>query len=139
MSLFNVSPEKEKSLNERMERLGVMETDFRETFVRSSGPGGQKVNKTASCVHLVHIPSGLSVKCQQSRSQALNRFLARRLLLDRIERIQQGLAQADRDRIEKIKRQKRRRSRRAKEKILMLKHMQSEKKSLRSKHSLPLE
>lgn len=139
MSLFNVSPEKEKSLNERMEHLGVRESDFRETFVRSSGPGGQKINKTASCVQLIHTPSGLSVKCQQSRSQALNRFLARRLLLDRIERLQQGLAQADRDRIEKIKRQKRRRSRRAKEKILELKHMQSEKKSLRSKHSLPLE
>jgi protein subunit release factor B len=139
MSLFNVSPEKEKSLNERMEHLGVAESDLRETFVRSSGPGGQKVNKTASCVHLVHIPSGLSVKCQQSRSQALNRFLARRLLLDRIERIQQGLARADRARVEKIKRQKRRRSRRAKEKILKLKHMQSEKKSLRSKTSLPLE
>ena len=139
MSLFNVSPEKEKSLNERMERLGVAESDFRETFVRSSGPGGQKVNKTASCVHLVHIPSGLSVKCQQSRSQALNRFLARRLLLDRLERIQQGLVRADRDRVEKMKRQKRRRSRRAKEKILKLKHMQSEKKSLRSKTSLPLE
>ncbi len=139
MSLFNVSPEKEKSLNERMERLGVAETDFRETFVRSSGPGGQKVNKTSSCVHLVHIPSGLSVKCQQSRSQALNRFLARRLLLERIERIQQGLARADKDGVEKIKRQKRRRSRRAREKILKLKHMQSDKKSLRSKHSLPLE
>ncbi len=139
MSLFNVSSEKEKSLNERMERLGVAESDLRETFVRSSGPGGQKVNKTASCVHIVHIPSGLSVKCQQSRSQALNRFLARRLLLDRLERIQQGLARADRARVEKIKRQKRRRSRRAKEKILKLKHMQSEKKSLRSKTSLPLE
>jgi protein subunit release factor B len=139
MSLYNVSPEKEKSLNERMERLGVAESDLRETFVRSSGPGGQKVNKTASCVHIVHIPSGLSVKCQQSRSQALNRFLARRLLLDRLERIQQGLARADRTRVEKIKRQKRRRSRRAKEKILKLKHMQSEKKSLRSKTSLPLE
>ena len=139
MSLFNVSPEKEKSLNEHMERLGVTESDFRETFIRSSGPGGQKVNKASSCVQLVYIPSGLSVKCQQSRSQAMNRFLARRLLLDRIERIKQGLVQVDRDRVEKIKRQKRRRSRRAKEKILELKHMQSEKKSLRSKHSLPLE
>ena len=137
--MFNVSPEKERALNELMERLGVKESDFCESFVRSSGPGGQKVNKAASCVQLVHMPSGLSVKCQQSRSQALNRFLARRLLLKRIERIQQGLAQADRDRVERIKRQKRRRSKRAKEKILRLKHMQSEKKSLRSKHSLPLE
>jgi protein subunit release factor B len=112
---------------------------LRETFIRSSGPGGQKVNKASSCVYLVHVPSGLFVKCQQSRSQALNRFLARRLLLDRIERIQEGIVQAERQQREKIKRQKRRRSRRAKEKMLRLKHMQSEKKSLRSKASLPAE
>jgi protein subunit release factor B len=137
--MFNVSPEKEKALTERMERLGVSEGDLRETFVRSSGPGGQKVNKTSSCVHLVHIPSGLSVKCQQSRSQTMNRFLARRLLLGRIERIQQGIVSEEKQRVEKIKRQKRRRSKRAKEKILKIKHIQSEKKSLRSKTSLPLE
>ncbi|MGZ3593592.1 MAG: peptide chain release factor family protein [Syntrophales bacterium] len=139
MSLFNVSPEKEKGLSERMERLGVSEGDLKETFVRSSGPGGQKVNKASSCVQLVHMPSGLSVKCQQSRSQAMNRFTARRLLLDRIERIKQGAVQAERQEAEKIRRQKRRRSRRAKEKTLKLKHMQAEKKSLRSKTSLPLE
>jgi protein subunit release factor B len=137
--MFSVSPEKEKALIERMERLGVREDDLRETFVRSSGPGGQKVNKASSCVHLVHMPSGLSVKCQQSRSQALNRFIARRLLLDRVERIQQGIASEEKQRIEKIKRQKRRRSKRAQEKILKLKHIQSEKKSLRSKTSLPLD
>ena len=119
-----------------MERLGVSEGDFRETFIRSSGPGGQKVNKSSSCVYLVHLPTGLSVKCQQERSQAMNRFLARRLLLDRIERIQRGVIKAEKQRMEKIKRQKRRRSRRAKEKILELKHMQSEKKSIRSRISL---
>ncbi len=139
MSLFNVSPEKENALTERMERLGVSENDFEETFIRSSGPGGQKVNKASSCVYLVHIPSGLSVKCQQSRSQAMNRFLARRLLLDKIERSQRGIADEERQRVEKIKRQKRRRSKRAKEKILKLKHVQSEKKSHRAKISLPLE
>jgi len=139
MSLFNISPEKEKALNERMERLGISESDFRETFIRSSGPGGQKVNKASSCVHLVHVPSGLFVKCQQSRSQAQNRFLARRLLLDRIERTQQGIVQAERQQREKIKRQKRHRSKRAREKMLKLKHMQSEKKSLRSKTSLTME
>jgi protein subunit release factor B len=133
MSLFNVSQEKERALLARMERLGVTEDDLRETFVRSSGPGGQKVNKTSSCVQLVHIPSGLVVKCQQSRSQALNRFLARRLLLDRLERIQQGKVLAEQQRIEKIKRQKRRRSRRAKEKILKDKHDRSLQKALRSK------
>ena len=68
MSLFNISPEKEAALQARMEHLGVVESDLRETFIRSSGPGGQKVNKTASCVYLVHVPTGLSVKCQQERS-----------------------------------------------------------------------
>ena len=132
MSLFNISPEKETALQERMDRLGVSESDFRETFIRSSGPGGQKVNKTSSCVQLLHVPTGLAVKCQQERSQALNRFLARRLLLDRIERIQTGAVSAEKQRIEKLKRQKRRRSRRAQEKILEQKHIQSEKKSLRA-------
>jgi len=99
-----ISPEKEAALRERMERLGVREEEFRETFIRSSGPGGQKVNKTSSCVFLVHLPTGLSVKCQQERSQALNRFLARRLLLDRIERLRTGLVSAERMRVEKIKR-----------------------------------
>jgi len=136
MSLFIVSPEKEKALAARMERLGVSDNDFQETFVRSSGPGGQKVNKTSSCVYLVHLPTGLSVKCQRERSQAMNRFLARRLLLDRIERLQRGIVSAERERIEKIKRQKRRRSKRAKEKMLDLKHMQSEKKSMRSRVSM---
>ena len=133
MSLFNISPEKETALQERMDRLGVSESDFRETFIRSSGPGGQKVNKTSSCVQLLHVPTGLAVKCQQERSQALNRFLARRLLLDRIEWIQTGVVIAEKQRIEKLKRQKRRRSRRAQEKILEQKHIQSEKKSLRAK------
>ncbi|MEI8173882.1 MAG: peptide chain release factor-like protein [Deltaproteobacteria bacterium] len=137
MSLFNVSPEKETALEARMVRLGVSEGDFRESFIRSSGPGGQKVNKSSSCVYLVHMPTGLSVKCQQERSQVMNRFLARRLLLDRIERLQRGMINAEKQRIEKIKRQKRRRSRRAKEKVLELKHMQSEKKTMRAKVKLP--
>jgi peptide chain release factor len=126
-----ISPEKDAALRERMELLGVREEEFRETFIRSSGPGGQKVNKTSSCVFLVHLPTGLSVKCQQERSQTLNRFLARRILLDRIERLRTGLVSAERMRVEKIRRQKRRRSRRAQEKTLEAKHIQSEKKSLR--------
>jgi len=130
-----ISQEKETALRQRMERLGVREEEFRETFIRSSGPGGQKVNKTSSCVHLVHLPTGLTVKCQQERSQTLNRFLARRLLLDRIERLKTGLVSAERMRTEKIRRQKRRRSRRAQEKILEAKHLQSEKKTLRTRIS----
>ena len=128
-----ISAEKEKALLERMARLGVAESDLRETFVRSSGPGGQKVNKTSTCVQLVHVPTGLTVKCQRERSQAMNRFLARRLLLDRIERLQKGVVEAERDRVEKIRRQKRKRSRRAREKMLEAKRRQSEKKGLRAR------
>ncbi|HOD37020.1 MAG TPA: peptide chain release factor-like protein [Syntrophales bacterium] len=130
-----VSFEKEKELLERMQRLGVSEDDLQETFIRSSGPGGQKVNKTSTCVYLVHSPSGLSVKCQKTRSQAMNRFLARRILLERIERLQKGQADAERKRIEKLKRQKRKRSKRAQEKVLQAKRRQSEKKASRSKVS----
>jgi protein subunit release factor B len=133
MSFFTVSAEKENLLQERMTQLGVCEDDLRETFVRSSGPGGQKVNKTSSCVQLVHTPTGLSVKCQQERSQLLNRFLARRLLLDRIERLQRGLVEAEKMRMERIRRQKRKRSKRAKEKILQDKHHQAEKKIRRAR------
>jgi peptide chain release factor len=128
-----VSSEKEKSLGVRMQELGVAESDFEESFVRSSGPGGQKVNKSSSCVHLVHTPTGLSVKCQQERSQTLNRYRARRILLDKIEQRQKGFVAAELEKIEKIRRQKKKRSRRAKEKILVAKHKQSEKKELRGK------
>jgi peptide chain release factor len=124
--------DKMAELNERMESLGVTEDEFRETFIRSSGPGGQKVNKTASCVFLVHLPTGLSVKCQQERSQALNRLFARRILLDRIERLRTGVVAAQKMKEEKIKRQKRRRSRRAKEKILEEKHRTAKTKELRA-------
>ncbi|HOX14716.1 MAG TPA: peptide chain release factor-like protein [Smithellaceae bacterium] len=128
-----VSAEKEKALAARMQALGVSENDFEESFVRSSGPGGQKVNKTSSCVHLVHIPTGLAVKCQRERSQTLNRHLARRLLLDKIEMQQKGFIADEQEKIEKLRRQKRKRSRRAKEKILTAKHQQAQKKELRYK------
>lgn len=124
--------DKMEELQKRMESLGVTEDAFHETFVRSSGPGGQKVNKTSSCVYLVHLPTGLSVKCQQERSQTLNRLLARRLILDRIERLHTGMVAAQKMKEEKIRRQKRRRSRRAQEKILSDKRMVSKKKELRA-------
>jgi protein subunit release factor B len=130
---MSISSDKEKALADRMLKLGVAESDFTESFVRSSGPGGQKVNKSSSCVYLVHKPSGLSVKCQRERSQTLNRFIARRLLLDKIERQQKGFIAEEKKKLEKIRRQKRKRSKRAKEKILTAKHQQSEKKNLRGK------
>jgi protein subunit release factor B len=128
-----VSSDKAKSLADRMLTLGVVESDFEESFIRSSGPGGQKVNKSSSCVYLIHIPTGLSVKCQRERSQSLNRFLARRLLLDKIEKLQKGFIAEEKERLEKIRRQKRKRSKRAKEKILTAKHQQAEKKVLRGR------
>ncbi|KQC06849.1 MAG: peptide chain release factor 1 [Smithella sp. SDB] len=128
-----VSSDKEKVLIDRMHTLGVSETDFKESFIRSSGPGGQKINKSSSCVYLIHIPTGLSVKCQRERSQSLNRFLARRLLLDKIEKLQKGFIAEEKERLEKIRRQKRKRSKRAKEKILTAKHQQAEKKVLRGR------
>lgn len=128
-----VSSDKTKSLADRMLTLGVAESDFEESFIRSSGPGGQKVNKSSSCVYLIHIPTGLSVKCQRERSQSLNRFLARRLLLDKIEKQQKGFIAQEKEKLEKIRRQKRKRSKRAKEKILTAKHQQAEKKVLRGK------
>ena len=116
---------------QRMKALAVRECDLEESFVRSGGAGGQKVNKSSSCVMLLHRPTGLRVKCQTSRHQALNRFLARRLLLDKIERMQKGFVSAERAEIEKVRRQKRKRSVRAKQRLLADKARQGEKKRLR--------
>ncbi len=127
-----LSQRKEKTLHDRMERLGINESDIVERFIRSSGAGGQKVNKTSTCVYLKHIPSGIEVKCQKERSQVLNRFLARRILADKIEQVQLGRKSEEEQRIAKIKRQKRKRSKRAKEKILRIKRIQSEKKKSRA-------
>ena len=114
-----------------MAKLGVRDSDFAESFTRSGGAGGQNVNKVSSCVWLKHLPTGLEVKCQRERSQALNRFLAKRLLLDKIESMKLGAAGAERKAIEKIRRQKRKRSKRAKDKMLEHKKINAEKKSLR--------
>ena len=132
MALNSVSPGKEKSLLERMQALGVREEDIEEQFVRSSGAGGQKVNKTSTCVVLHHRPTGIRVKCQRERSQALNRFLARRILLDKIEAKLTGTRTAAEQEIARIRRQKRQRSRRAKLKLLADKRHQAEKKSRRA-------
>ena len=128
-----VRPDKMKALQEKMDRLGIFEKDLIEKFVRSGGKGGQKVNKASSCVYLKHLPTGVEVKCQQERYQSLNRFLARRLLADKIETRARGKLSREEQEREKIRRQKRRRSRRAKARMLDNKHAQSDKKFLRSK------
>ena len=128
---FNVGTGKEEALRAKMASLGIKESDLRELFVLSSKKGGQKVNKTSACVYLKHIPTGIEVKCQQERSQVLNRFLARRILANKIESLILGRESEEEKRHEKIRRQKRKRSRRSKEKMLKDKKLNSEKKRLR--------
>ena len=124
-----------KIIEEKAERLGVKDSDIIEKFIRSGGKGGQNVNKTSTCVYLKHIPTGIEVKMQQERSQVLNRILAKRLLIDKIEELIFKEKSARQRAIEKIRRQKRKRSKRAKEKILTQKRIQSEKKEFRKKPS----
>ena len=118
-----------------MAELGLKDSDFTESFIRSGGAGGQNVNKVSTCVVLRHIPTGFEVKCQKERSQALNRFLAKRDLVDKIEAHCLGIKTAKRQEHEKIRRQKRRRSKRAKDKMLDSKKHRAGIKSLRSKFS----
>lgn len=130
-SRMSISSEKEQALKERFQDLEIAEEDLEEKFIRSGGKGGQNVNKVATCVYLKHIPTGIEIKMQQGRTQGLNRFLARRLLADKIEERILGAKSKRQQEIEKIRRQKRKRSKRAKEKILQDKKIQAEKKALR--------
>lgn len=131
MPSFPVTPAKADELTVRMSQLGIHEADLDESFIRGSGSGGQKVNKTSSCVYLLHRPSGLEVKCQRERSQAMNRYFARRELCDRLEARIKGAASARQQEAEKIRRQKRRRSRRATARMLDDKRQHATKKALR--------
>jgi len=121
----------EDQLARRMAALGVQEADFEESFVRSGGPGGQNVNKTATCVMLLHRPSGLRVKCQDSRAQGKNRLLARQRLLDRLETVRRQEVEAARALREKQRRQTRRPSARAKQRMLEEKSRRRIKKAQR--------
>lgn len=131
MAIYGISEEKEAALHERMQQLGIRPEDLVESFVRSGGHGGQNVNKTATCVYLKHLPTGIEVKCQKERSQALNRYHARKILVAKIENQLLGRQSEERQKIEKLRRQKRKRSKRAQEKMLAAKHRASEKKSER--------
>ncbi len=125
------SPEKIATLGQRMAALGIDSADLLEKFVRGSGAGGQKINKTSNCVFLKHLPSGIAIKCQLERSREMNRFLARRELCDQMDGIINGKLAAKTQAIEKLRRQKRQRSRRSKLRSLADKRKLSDKKSLR--------
>lgn len=129
----NATPGKNKEaiLAARMAELGIDEALIEEKFVQGFGPGGQKINKTSSCVMLSYAPLSLHVKCQKSRSQALNRYYARWELCERAAEMIEGEKSRRQQEAEKIRRQKRRRSRRAKAKMLDEKHRTGEKKQLR--------
>ncbi|MGQ9672812.1 MAG: peptide chain release factor family protein [Candidatus Aminicenantales bacterium] len=132
MARFPVRAEKEEALRRRMARLGIRPQALIEKFIKSGGKGGQKVNKASTCVYLKHLPSGIEVKCGRTRSQALNRFLARRILVERLERQIFQEQSAQEQKVEKIRRQKRKRSRRAKLKMLELKRKRSAQKMARA-------
>ena len=130
---YGVSYEKRRLLEEKMARLNVREADIIEQFIRSGGHGGQSVNKTETCVYLKHIPTGLEVKCQKERSQALNRYIARKILVDKIETKILGISEKKKKIAYKIRMQKKRRSKKYKERMLENKHINSERKEQRSK------
>lgn len=131
MSNSSVSTEKWKALERRLQKLGISEDDLEERFVRSSGHGGQNVNKVSTCVMLIHRPSGLLVRCQEARTQGMNRYIARRRLAEKMEEMLLGAESRHQQEIEKIRRQKRRRSKRAKEKMLQDKHHRADLKVAR--------
>jgi protein subunit release factor B len=126
-----ISHDKQSALSERMAALGIREEDLVEKFILGSGSGGQKINKTSSCVYLKHLPTGIELKCQRERSRELNRHFARRELCDRLDDIRLGRESARQQEMEKIRRQKRRRSRRSKLRSVADKRILSVKKSLR--------
>ncbi|HEX8949638.1 MAG TPA: peptide chain release factor-like protein [Dissulfurispiraceae bacterium] len=132
MKTFSLSLLKEQALRGRMEELNIREEDMEESFIRSGGKGGQHVNKVSTGVYLKHLPTGIEVKCGQERSQALNRYYARVILLEKIERMRKGKESEERQKREKLRRQRRGRPAKAKETMLAEKRRMSEKKRLRS-------
>jgi len=126
-----IGKEKKEDLEERLKELKVKDDDLIEKFILGSGKGGQKINKTSSCVYLKHIPSGIEIKCQKDRSREMNRYYARKDLCESLEKQIEGKRSEKEQLMEKIRRQKRRRSRKSKEKMLDAKKKTSHLKSLR--------
>jgi len=128
-----ISPETIAKIKSLMAEASVFEEDIEESFILGGGPGGQKTNKTSSVVRLSHDPSGIAVKCGESRSREINRWLARRLLAETILEREHIRKSEARQKAEKVRRQKRRRSRRQKQKMLDEKHAHAEIKANRKK------
>ncbi len=128
-----LSPETIERIKAKMAVAGVAEEDIEETFVRGGGSGGQKINKTSSCVRLLHRPTGTQIRCQETRSREANRWLARRMLAEKMLEAARSAESARIQEAEKIRRQKRRRSRRQKARMLADKRMHSAKKALRGR------
>ena len=128
---LRVRAEKREQLDEMMRHAGVREDDLTESFILGSGPGGQKVNKSSVCVMLIHAPTGKVVKCAQTRSRALNRYYARKILCERILEERNDILSARQQEWERVRRQKRRRSRKQRARILAEKRQHSETKALR--------
>ncbi len=131
MDFGSVSIQKQRALLQKMQELGIKEEDIEEKFILSRGKGGQRRDRKATCVYLKHLPTGIEVKCDRERSQVINRFLARRMLVEKIEEIKRGKESEERKRLAKIRKQKRKRSKRAKEKLMRLKKIRKEKKQAR--------
>ncbi len=125
--------ETEEALFARMEKLGILEKDLEERFILGSGRGGQKVNKTSSCVYLKHIPSSIEIKCQKERSRTLNRYYARKLLCEKLEESIFKEKSTKQRAIEKIRRQKRKRTKRGQQKVLRDKKLRGDVKGLRGR------
>lgn len=113
MGKFGVSEQKENALLKKMRELNINEEDIIESFVRSGGPGGQNTNKVATCVQLKHIPTGKIIKIQKDRSQSINRFLARRELVEEIENLKMGTKSPKQQKIDKIRKQKARKKKKS--------------------------
>ena len=133
MAELNVRAEKREQLAQMMQHAEIREEDLTESFILGSGPGGQKVNKSCVCVMLVHKPTGQVVKCAQTRSRALNRYYARKILCERILEERNDMLSARQQAWERVRRQKRRRSRKQRARILADKRQRSETKALRRK------
>ena len=130
---YMIRNEKWSQLTAWMEKLHIVEADLVEKFIIGSGRGGQHLHKTASTVYLKHVPSGLEIKCQYSRSREDNRYFARERLCEKLQMLCSDEKTKKQQMIEKLKRQKKRRSRRAKQNMLDEKHKQGLLKGLRKK------